>query len=212
MNWNYKNYKISVDINGLFTFNDGKQDIKCPTLKESKEEIDNLYKIKFYEELVDFLDSLNPESFSFSTGGFGTCNELYKYKTLFPILNFGYFNKRPEFYTYKCYYPDSSIERGEFLVISTEIHESGSTTMFKGILISKENMAKIVNFLENSLKKYDIKPFPSPLDIINSMDEVISIMSTDFHNKVIVKGRKEGRTIKILADVTQLGELGKGIY
>ena len=73
-------------------------------------------------------------------------------------------------------------------------------------------MAKIVDFLESSLKKYNVKPALSSLEIVNKMDKIISITPTDFHNKVCVKGIKQGRVIKVLADVTQLGELGKSIY
>ena len=211
MNWNYKNYKISVDINGMFTFNDGEQDIKCPTLAESKAKIDNLCKMQFYQELIDFLDTLNPESFDYSSCGFGGCRELDKYKTLFPILDFGCIDKRPEFYIFYCNCQNSRDER-KFLVISTEIHTGASFTRFKGVLINEENMTKIVAFLESSLKNYNVKPALSSLEIINKMDKIISITRSDFHNKVIVKGIKQGRVIKVWADVTQLGELGKSIY
>lgn len=211
MNWDYKNHKISVDINGMFTFNDGKQDIKCPTLAESKARIDNLCKMQFYQELIDFLDTLNPESFAYSSFGFVGCNELYKYTTLLPVLDFGCFHKKPEFYTFDCS-TKNSMDKRKFLVISTEVNDSATVSKFKGVLISKENMAKIVDFLESSLKKYDVKPALSSLEIVNQMDKIISITPTDFHNKVLVKGIEKGRMIKVLADVTQLGELGKGIY
>lgn len=211
MNWDYKNHKISVDINGMFAFNDGKQDIKCPTLAESKARIDNLCKMQFYQELIDFLDTLNPESFAYSSFGFGGCRELYKYMTLLPVLDFGCFHEKPEFYTFDCSTKNSRDKR-MFLVISTEVHYSASLSKFKGVLINKENMTKIVAFLESSLKKYNVKPALSSLEIINKMDKIISITPTDFHNKMLVKGIKQGRLIKILADVTQLGELGKGIY
>lgn len=210
MNWIYKNYKISVDTDGMFVFNNGEQDIKCPTLTESKKRIDNLSKIQFYKEFINFLDSLNPESFAYSSVGFGGYDKLYKYMPLFPVLNFGSLNKMPEFYIFDCD-TQNSIDKRQFLVISTEI-DRGLISKFKGVLINKENMAKIVDFLESSLKKYDIKPALSSLEIVNSLDKIISITPTDFHNKVIVKGIKGGRMIKFLADVTQLGELGKGIY
>ena len=211
MNWDYKNYKISVDINGMFTFNDGKQDIKCPTLAESKARVDNLCKMQFYQELIDFLDTLNPESFAYSSFGFGGCNELHKYITLFPALDYECFHKKPEFYTFDCSTQNSRDKR-KFLVISTEVHDSATVSKFKGVLINEENMAKIVDFLESSLKKYNVKPALSSLEIVNKMDKIISIVPTDFHNKVLVKGIEKGRMIKVLADVTQLGELGKGIY
>lgn len=211
MNWDYKNHKISVDINGMFTFNDGKQDIKCPTLAESKKKIDNLSKMQFYQELIDFLNTLNPESFAYSSLGFGGCDELYKYMTLLPVLDFGCFHKKPEFYTFYCSH-HNPMDKREFLVISTEVNSSATISKFKGVLINKENMAKIVDFLESSLKKYGVKPALSSLEIVNKMDKIISITPTDFHNKVLVKGIEKGRMIKVLADVTQLGELGKGIY
>lgn len=211
MIWTYKNYKISIGKDGMFVFNDNMQDIKCPTLAESKARIDNLCKMQFYQELIDFLNTLNPESFAYSSCGFGGCNELYKYMTLFPALDFGCISKKPEFYTFDCS-TQNSMDKRMFLVISTEVNSWATVTKFQGVLINEENMAAIVAFLESSLKKHNVKPALSSLEIINRMDKIISITPSDFHNKVIVKGIEKGRVVKVWADVTQLGELGKGIY